>query len=479
MIPRRKDKDAAPAAKRDVAKQVAARLVQDEPALLSSLDFGPSVRQGAGKGPNILIGDQSDIGLFEAQPVGSLDHRMALLARPGDIVVVRQRDRDFERYLATQLGREGVVFLETGARVRSVARDCWSDRALREALTAAIGPAPEVTLTAYLTSGHVWHLAAELAVPGQRTVWVSGPGSRTMRRANDKLWFADLVRSILGRDAVAPTLYAFGPAAASALAARFARQSPHVVVKVPDSAGSAGNVRIDSEALRNRSLADIRTNVLGQLAALGWRGRYPLLVGVWEAHTFCSPSVQMWLPKKDEGPPVVKGVFEQQIRGREGMFSGAVPATLAPEIEARLRQEALIIADVLTRIGYFGFCSLDAVLRVNEGQYEIHWIECNGRWGGVSIPLCAAELIAGGTVPPGLVVLQETRADGPALTMAAIQRRLHPLLLRAGGVPSGLVILSPPALRNGLSINLLSLAESQSEAEDQMTEARILLAGEE
>ena len=81
----------------DIADQrLVAELLESEPALLSSLDFGPRVAQGIGDGPFLLIGDQSEISLLAPTQKTRLDYRMALLAKPGDSVLVRQQVPDFE-----------------------------------------------------------------------------------------------------------------------------------------------------------------------------------------------------------------------------------------------------------------------------------------------------------------------------------------------------------------------------------------------
>ena len=59
---------------------IAQDYLRDEPALVSSLDFGAFVAQGTGAGPSVLIGDQSEISLLSSAVDTNLDHRMALLA---------------------------------------------------------------------------------------------------------------------------------------------------------------------------------------------------------------------------------------------------------------------------------------------------------------------------------------------------------------------------------------------------------------
>jgi len=80
---------------------------------------------------------------------------------------------------------------------------------------------------------------------------------------NDKLWFWEVAREIAGPDSVPPSAFAFGPAA-------------QVVVKVPDSAGAAGNIRFSAAQLEGLGTAEIRGQLEQRLRATGWDRRYPV-----------------------------------------------------------------------------------------------------------------------------------------------------------------------------------------------------------
>lgn len=63
------------------------RLLVDETAVLSSLDFGPLVRQGKGCGPSLPIGDALQIRLKQSTRMSCLEPATAHLAKSGGIVV--------------------------------------------------------------------------------------------------------------------------------------------------------------------------------------------------------------------------------------------------------------------------------------------------------------------------------------------------------------------------------------------------------
>ncbi len=451
---------------------IAAALLRDEPALVTSLDFGDFVQQGVGLGPSLWIGDQVGIPLFTPASVGRYDHRLALLAKPGDVVVVRNRVPEFEAYLDRHLGISGVTYLEADAQSRApVAAQCRIEPRLYQPLEQVLQAQGALTIQPYLTNGHVWRLASELGQRLAAPVHVAGPGPRIARRCNDKLWFRDLARRVTGAASVPPTWYAFGPAAAAGHVARLVRYHEYLVVKIPGSAGATGNVRIKASRLRDLSLSTIREFLARQLGATGWEGHYPVLVGVWESGVTASPSVQMWIPAAAEAPPKVLGVFEQAVEGQGRAFIGGWPAQIGRDIETKLTDEAGAIASVLQRLGYLGACSFDAALQQGQaGETDLRWIECNGRWTGVSIPMAAAKRISRGRPPRGLVVLQTTLSGPLAPGMAGLVRAVKGGLLK-DGAQEGIAILSPPHADYGVSFNAMAIAASQARAEEIAREA--------
>ncbi|MBJ3763715.1 hypothetical protein ILP92_13235 [Maribius pontilimi] len=456
---------------RDVAQVVAALLAQ-EPAFRTEAQFGPHVHQGAGPGPSLLIGDQSMMELHSGLTPSILDHRMALLARPGDVVVVRRRSAAFEHYVGDILGLESVTFLAPPAPSPApVAKLCHTLPELFEPLRTLLRDRDSLTIRSYLTNGHDWRLAQILGDATQCPVFVHGPAPRIARRCNNKLWFWRQTRRVLGARTVPASFHAFGPAAAAAQVARIAASGEDVVIKVPSSAGGCGNLRLPAALLGGMDLARIRALILARLRATGWGGTYPILVGVWETGVTQSPSAQVFIPLPSDGPPEVRHLFQQQVAGLEGEFVGAVPAHLPGAIRDKMVAEAGELSRLLQGLGYFGWCSFDAILLADG---TLHWIECNGRWSGVSIPLAAAANVTG--QPPRGIAIAQDGLDRPLLRTGALLGALDDLLLRKGASDSGLILLSPPEAEPPATFCAVAIAASQAGADRILAEARRRLA---
>ncbi|MCP5072087.1 MAG: hypothetical protein GY947_02170 [Rhodobacteraceae bacterium] len=444
---------------------MAGRLLRDEPALSASDYFGPQVSCGVGSGPALFIGDQRELSLYADNAIPSLQYRMALLAAAGDIVAVTERDEEFEAYLRTYVGVHDVTFIETGTHPTPVSVRCREDPILFSKLKRALRDHGAMTIIPYLCTGNTWRLAQTLSMDTDASVQVCGPPPRLSKRVNDKIWFSNRARQLFGDNALPPTYAAYGPAAAAAHIARFAKTAARMVIKVPDSAGSMGNVVLESTQVSDLTLGALRAHLLKLLYRTGWHGSYPVLAGVWDDNVHASPSLQMWIPNVAQGAPLIEDIFEQRVQGAEGKFVGAVRSHLDPETEGRLVKEALQFAHLFQQLGYFGRCSLDCVLtRSCENGRQVHWIECNGRWGGVSIPMTLVNglgRVAGGE---GLVIVQQVNLGHQYRTTQQTIELLSDLLYERGISERGLLLLAPTSKGSKAAVNFAALAPNQEEA---------------
>jgi hypothetical protein len=255
----------------------------------------------------------------------------------------------------------------------------------------------------------------------------------------------------------------------AALASRLrqlAQNSRRVVVKVPESAGGMGNLALFSEEVLRLGPAQLRRQIESVLVGRGWARTYPLAVGVWETAVLDNPSVQLWIPANGGGLPIVEGVFSQTVDLVAGEFLGVVPSDLPAPIRQRLAGEARLIARLWQQLGYFGRCSFDAVLVGDTPETaRLHWIECNGRWGGASVPMTLANRLRGDWSRGGFIAFYlRSPADGPLADVAGTLARLDDLLLAPGRRENGVVLVVATLTPRGAGMNFLALADSHAEA---------------
>ena len=451
---------------------VAARLWAQDPALATNYSFGPQVGPGTLDAPAVLIGDHREIALATPEVAETYEYRIALLAADGDVILISgNRNPAFESYLQAYLGIGAIDVIELPQKRRDgsqpLAQRCRSDKRALELLAAKAREGGGLTIIPHIGTGSPWALAGSISDLVNMPIRVAAPPPHLTRRVNDKLWFARRAADVLGRPAHPPFRSVYGPAALAAQLARLAGLSERVVVKVPDSAGSSGNVCLMSKDVEKQPLTELRGHLLSILRGLGWRDRFPLIVEIWDSHVLGNPSVQTWIPLLGEGDPIVEGVFEQIVEGAKGMFVGSVPAVLPDIWESAIVNEAFALATLFQRLGYFGRCSFDAVIAGESyEQADLHWIECNGRWGGVSVPMTLANRLTGDWRLHPFVVVQQVHLTMERREFAQILDLLDDHLLRAGQNPDGVVLLSPLGLERGTAINLMAISDSVEQAKD-------------
>jgi hypothetical protein len=463
---------------------IAARLLREEPALGDSTAFGERVRAGlAEDGRALAFEDHSGLALFARRGVVLTEYRPLLLAGDGDFVAIGERpDPEFETYCREilRLGQVERLFPapETGMAMR-LPRRLLHDADAMNRLVEAARRDGVVSLIPYYSNGGCWVLGREIAARSGAQVRIAAAPPRLTRRVNDKLWFADRVAEVLGRRARPMTLYAYGPAAMAAELRTLARHHERVIVKVPDSAGSLGNLAVSAEDILSRPFVELRSWLIETLTGLHWDGGWPLLVGVWDSPAIGSPSVQTWIPETRDGLPVIEGIFEQVVEGPRGAFVGAVPADLPDSWIMRLAHEAVLLAGLLQRLGYYGRCSFDAVLAGRSLQEaELHWIECNGRWGGVSIPMTLANRLTGNWRRRPFVVVQREALPLRPLTVDQAVDRLGDRLFRPGTGDEGIVILTPRLMAEGRGLHFMALARTGEAARAMARDCIANLSGQ-
>lgn len=462
-------------------KRIARRLVAEEPALCAADVFAPHVTTGIGGGAAVLFEDHSGTAFSDRHLDSLLEYRSIFLVQEGDLLLIgEQRDLAFEDYCRTLLGLAQIdVDRPAEMPAAPFAARCESDPRIMERLVSMARRQRELTLITYMGTGHVWRLAREIADRSEAVVRVASPHPRLARRVNDKLWFGYRVNELLGQQAMPSTFPAFGPSALAGHLRRLARKHDRIVIKVPGGGGSEGNLVLETVEYRELSLGEVAARLTATMTGLGWEQIYPLSISVWESPVIDSPSVQLWIPHKQDGPPIVLGIFSQIITGEAGEFVGSVPCDLPIELRYRISREAVVLATLFQELGYFGPCSFDAVvIGNNSGSAQPHWVECNGRWTGVSIPLMLANRVIGDWHERPFVIVQRRGLRGkPHASFADIRQLLGPRLFNPGTMGEGTIVLTPARTVAGTGIHILVLAKSVEAAKAESAVVTALLLG--
>ena len=192
-----------------------------------------------------------------------------------------------------------------------------------------------------------------------------------------------------------------------------------------------------------------------------------MLVEIWDVNVLTSPSVQVWIPLPDEGPPEIEGLFEQVLRGEEAAFSGAAEAKLPERLDQALCHGAMQLAILFQQLGFFGRCSFDALVSGAElDKAKIHWIECNARWGGASTPMSLVNRLAGSGPIPSFAIVQNDKDPVPPMKFSDALVRFSDMA-HSPDLKAGVIFLSPNLMEAGAGAHFLSFSTDDRSATDQ------------
>jgi len=449
-------------------QQIASRLIADEPALASTDAFGPGVSASDRDGIALIIGDHSDTALMPPEQILHYDYRLSALAAEGDhLVIWGEVSSAFETYRQSilQLGSiQAHKLPQAKEGRRSWPPESVEGQNLVKQLISAARKTGRLAIIPYQGTGGVWRLAMKLAETGDIEVNVMAAPPRLARRANDKIWFGRRVVEVLGTKARPVMVSAYGPAALAAKVAAFARKHESVVMKVPSSAGSFGNFKFEANEIKGLSLGTLRHKLVGLLHDRGWHDRYPLLIEVWDCSVISTPSIQIWIPQTGNGLPIVEGIFEQLVEGPEGQFIGALPAKLSDLWIDRIVDEGSRLAILLQQIGYVGRCSFDAVIFGDDlERAALHWIECNGRWGGTSIPMTLVNRLTGDWSKTNFIIYR-CPVDTDSWSFDEALEKVSEFLYCPGKRDEGIVFLMPGLDIADPRVHLIAIGKTHENA---------------
>jgi hypothetical protein len=363
------------------------------------MDYEDHVWDGSTESPTLFLDDLSAIPfLVHIAGVEEYQHRARVRASDGDLfAAVTPPAPGYEEYCrdVLRMGSPELVLAEPAGEPIEVTRACLSGAAFRQIVDRARG-AGGLLLHPYMSIEPVWELAARVAVEAGVPAQVIGPPPPVLWVANDKKRFGELVEEVLGGDWLVPTLTAREPARIAQNLEALARKSRRVGLKRTRCASATGNRVLDSEELLTRGSAFVESAVRAFLEHTEWDGREDVLAVAWEDATH-SPSTQTWIPPRGRGAPRVGGLYEQILDGEEKVFVGSRPSRLSPAVHERLSKASLELAGALQELGYAGRCSFDFLVLEEE---RLVVTECNGRWGGTSIPMSMVDRLVKGSRPP-------------------------------------------------------------------------------
>ncbi len=347
--------------------------------------------------PSLLLEDFSDIPFLDGIPgIEWYQLRSRTRAADGDYFAATQNPvAGYEDYNREYLGIGAPNFLQAQpaeAGNLGVASACRKDPIAFKKLESIIKERGGLRLHPYMSSRAVWDLAQELRKSTDGRVEVLGPTPPAVFAANHKGLLDRAARVLFGDGSVCRTVKSKDPAQLAASSSDF-KNTEKVVLKMVNYASAMGNKVFETEEFLSGNIENrIRTFAEDHR----WDEVEEMLLIEWRTDSRESPSAQIWIPPLNEGVPHVDGIFEQLLEGDRCVFQGSLPSSLPKPIQEKIARLSVVMGRVFQDLGFAGRCSFDFILCGDEPKF----VECNGRWGGTSIPMALLERIFGSDKVP-------------------------------------------------------------------------------
>ncbi len=350
--------------------------------------------------PSLLLEDFSDIPFLVGVPgIEWYQLRSRTRAKDGDVFVSTQRPVDgYEEYNRTALNLGEPRFLHAnvpGADPLCVGGTCLEDAKVMKELCRLADAGGGLLVHPYMGCRSVWELSRARQEKTKSEVIVLSPVPPAVFAANHKGLLMQAVTAMMGEEAVCRTVSSNDLGALARSARGFFDRFPLVGLKIANYASGMGNKVYDHAELCAGSVEDIEARLAAFAGDHAWDGKVDILLTEWRQDVLQSPSTQLWIPPLGEAPRV-DGVFEQILDGNKCVFQGSMPSTLPAALQEEMSRMSRDAARVLQALGYVGRCSFDFILcGEDEAGARPLFVECNGRWGGTSIPMSLCERISG------------------------------------------------------------------------------------
>lgn len=125
-----------------------------------------------------------------------------------------------------------------------------------------------------------------------------------------------------------------------------------------------------------------------------------------------------------------------------------------------------MLASLFQRLGYVGRCSFDMIL-VGDGVHNcrLEMIECNGRWGGTSLPMTLMNRIFGDwSRQPYAVRIAHDIPDLNRVTFAALMNGFGEAVFDQRTGTGNLIFIDPGRMTSRSGIEALVLGETWEKA---------------
>ncbi len=250
----------------------------------------------------------------------------------------------------------------------------------------------QLVIHPYLCSQSAWEIAQTLSTFTTHPVKVMAPLPRVSRIANNKNHFLSLCKEVCGeRHCITWNQVETVEEIHDQLVA-YSEGFDTVVLRHTSSATGIATTLYEAKNIQYWKGENLRKRVEEWLLEYGWMAEasVPLQVSGWEERVLASPSAQLWLLPESHRVPIVEEILDQLfLQDDPKVFNGSRMSCLPVVVVQEVKRLAFLVGWTLKEMGYVGRCSFDFLVTGTslDNDWQVKFVECNGRWGGGSIPM--------------------------------------------------------------------------------------------
>ncbi len=346
--------------------------------------------------------------------------------------------------------------------------------ALHRLVDALASSQEALWLHPYMGHQGAWQLGQRLREVTQREVRVAAPPPRLCFEVNNKVWFTHAVAQTLGESYVIPGHAAYNAVEAAGLLRKVAEAYPTVSIKLADSASGMGTGIFERDEVLGPPEPAWTQRIQAWMTEKDWipDESPPLLIEPWYKQLQGSPSVQLWLPPVEIGPPLVEGIYDQLFHDNDPhVFLGSIPSQLPQERQQELIDTGAQLGRVFQHLGYVGRCSFDTILEgPSLDEATLRYVECNGRWGGTSTPMTLMNRIFGDYRSQPYVAKDFDHESLRGLSVADFVKRFDDILYNTSTGKGWAIVYNVGCLKPSGKLDIITLGSTFQEAQERQKE---------
>lgn len=378
----------------------------------------------------------------------------------------------YNEYLARYLDWENIHYFQVQQNLMSenlgLFRPLLDDTKAYDKLVKVTRIEQDFVIHPYQGILSAWKAAALLKSQGCHSIKVLAPIPKLADIVNEKHHFCSIVQRLLGKEEVIDWAIATSIPEIFQNISKLSGYSSGLAIRIPNLVFGFGTLLLTRDKVNRTSKDELHNEIFKWIDKVNTipTDDKPFLITRWEEDVLVSPSVHLWIPPKKNHEPMIEGVFDQSFSPNDPLtFQGSRVSQLPVNIIERVERAAFLLGCLFQKMFYVGRCSFDLIVCGKSFEKTtIKFVECNGRWGGTSIPMSFMNRVFGDYRNHPYVAGIWKNTSGEIIQFEDLISKLDDILYNVFTKRGWVILYNPGALSEMNRIYFITLGSSYEEA---------------